>query len=48
TIKHADRIYVFDDGAIIEQGTHGELLVNKGFYAGLYEKQLLTEELERA
>ena len=48
TIKHADRIYVFDDGEIIEQGTHGELLVNKGFYAGLYEKQLLTEELERA
>ena len=48
TIKHADRIYVFDDGEIIEQGTHDELLVNKGFYAGLYEKQLLTEELERA
>ena len=48
TIKHADRIYVFDDGEIIEQGTHEELLANKGFYAGLYEKQLLTEELERA
>ena len=48
TIKHADRIYVFDDGEIIEQGTHDELLANKGFYAGLYEKQLLTEELERA
>ena len=48
TIKDADRIYVFDDGEIIEQGTHEELLANKGFYAGLYEKQLLTEELERA
>lgn len=41
TIKNADHILVMDDGKIVEQGTHGELLQMEGEYASLYEKQLL-------
>ena len=39
TIKEADKILVMNDGNIIEQGTHEELLEQKGFYAKLYESQ---------
>jgi ATP-binding cassette, subfamily B, multidrug efflux pump len=46
TIKNADLIIVLSDGRIIERGTHNELLEMNGHYAGLYEKQLLKEELE--
>ncbi|MGN5956005.1 ABC transporter ATP-binding protein [Sphingobacterium lactis] len=41
TIKNADHILVMDDGKIVEQGTHSELLQMEGEYASLYEKQLL-------
>jgi ATP-binding cassette subfamily B protein/subfamily B ATP-binding cassette protein MsbA len=37
TITNADRIVVIHDGKIIEQGTHGELLVNQGMYYELYK-----------
>lgn len=39
TIKNADLILVMDKGNIIEQGTHEELLEEKGFYADLYNSQ---------
>jgi ATP-binding cassette subfamily B protein len=39
TIKEADLILVMRDGKIIEQGTHNELLIKKGFYSELYKSQ---------
>jgi ATP-binding cassette subfamily B protein len=39
TIRDADLILVMDEGAIIEQGTHAELLAKGGFYAELYNSQ---------
>jgi ATP-binding cassette subfamily B protein len=48
TVRHADRIAVLVGGRIAELGTHDELLSLGQFYAGLYEKQLLEEELEVA
>lgn len=36
TIREADLILVMDNGAIVEQGTHRELIEKDGFYAGLY------------
>ena len=39
TIQHADRIIVLQNGRIIEQGTHQQLLKNKGYYHKLYELQ---------
>jgi len=45
TVKEADEIIVLDNGGIVERGTHAELLVRDGYYAELYRKQLLEEEL---
>ncbi|HKY30249.1 MAG TPA: ABC transporter ATP-binding protein [Pyrinomonadaceae bacterium] len=45
TVRDADLICVLDEGAIVEQGTHDELLALGGEYADLYERQLLEEEL---
>ena len=46
TVRHADRIFVLEHGAIVEQGNHSDLIGRGGYYAGLYQKQLLEEELE--
>lgn len=46
TVKDADMIVVMDDGKIIEQGTHEELVERGGAYAELHRKQLLEQELE--
>ena len=45
TVRSADQILVLDDGAIIERGTHDQLVARNGVYAELYRKQLLEEEL---
>ena len=46
TVQHADRIIVLNHGEIVESGTHEELQQRGGYYAELYQKQLLEEELE--
>ena len=45
TIKQADKIIVMDQGLIVEEGTHDELLhKEKGYYKNLYDKQFSTKK----
>lgn len=46
SIRHCSVIYVLDDGRIVEQGDHVELLKLNGVYATLHRKQLIELELE--
>jgi ATP-binding cassette subfamily B multidrug efflux pump len=43
--KNADKIIILEDGKIIEQGTHNQLINHGGYYAALYLKQLSEKEL---
>jgi ATP-binding cassette subfamily B protein len=45
TVRDADQIAVLDRGRIVELGRHEELLEREGYYASLYQKQQLEEEL---
>ena len=47
TVRNADQIAVLHEGQIVELGTHDELIARDGYYTGLYNKQLLEEELAR-
>jgi len=42
--KNADKIIVLEQGEIIQQGTHNQLIATEGYYKYLYEKQLLEKE----
>lgn len=44
TIRNADLILVINDGDIVEQGNHEELLAKDGFYANLYNSQFENKE----
>ncbi len=44
--KNADRIIILDEGRILEQGSHNQLINLEGYYAALYTKQLSEKELE--
>lgn len=45
TIRNADLILVMNNGDIVEQGTHKELLARNGFYSSLYNSQFETTEV---
>ncbi|MDX2062311.1 MAG: ABC transporter ATP-binding protein [Bacteroidia bacterium] len=47
-LEHAQHILVLDEGQIVEQGTHGQLLALGGTYAELYQHQLLEAEISAA
>jgi len=43
--KNADKIIILDDGQIIQEGSHNQLVNQPGYYAELYQKQLSEKEL---
>lgn len=45
SIKNADTIIILEDGKIIQQGTHNELVNTSGYYKDLYDQQLLEKEI---
>lgn len=45
-VMDADRILVLDDGRIVEEGTHDELVAAGGSYAALLRRQMIEEEIE--
>ena len=47
-IEKADKIIVFDEGHIVEEGTHEELLTRNGLYKTLYEAQKGEAQNENA
>jgi len=44
--KNADKIIILDEGKIIQQGSHNQLINQDGYYASLYLKQLSEKELQ--
>ena len=46
TVQNADQIIVLEDGGIAEQGTHQELVEQRGIYADMYVRQQLRQELD--
>lgn len=48
TVTHADRIYVFAKGSVVEQGRHSDLLERGGLYAALWREQVSSRETPAA
>jgi ABC-type multidrug transport system fused ATPase/permease subunit len=48
TIEHADLILVLDNGTIVEQGSHQELVARSGRYVALYSSQIVEEKAHEA
>jgi ABC-type multidrug transport system fused ATPase/permease subunit len=48
TVHNADLILVLDQGRVVEQGTHQQLLRRRGFYAQLIKIQIENGEIEAA
>jgi ATP-binding cassette subfamily B protein len=46
TIRDADVILVMDKGALVEQGSHDQLMANRGFYYNLYASQFASQITE--
>lgn len=46
SVKDADHIVVLDDGRIVERGSHEQLVERGGYYAELYRRQTIEDELE--
>jgi ATP-binding cassette subfamily B protein len=44
--KNADKILILEDGQIIQEGTHNQLINTEGYYKELYYKQLSEKEIE--
>jgi len=47
SLRFADRIYVLNEGRIVENGSHDELLTRGGYFANMYQKQLIEDELKK-
>lgn len=47
SLKHVNTIYVLDEGRIVENGSHEQLMAMNGFFASMYRKQLIEKELEQ-
>ena len=45
SVKDADQILVLDNGRVVERGTHDSLIAHDGYYADLYRRQTIEEEL---
>jgi len=45
SVKNADKVIVIENGTIVQQGTHNQLVNKTGYYKELYEQQLLEKEL---
>ena len=39
TVTHADHIYVLDEGTVVEEGTHVQLMEQEGLYAAMFNAQ---------